>query len=94
MDARAKRVLISSFIVQQYISCIFIVVISFTCNIHSEIIKVGFVILIVCGRQVNVNILCVVLQIVSCHFGMPVVELVFPLQFLDCTEMLDLNKWH
>ena len=55
-------------------SGIFFVVISFACNIQSGMIKVGFVFLIVCDWQVNMNLpQYAALQMVCCHFGMPII---------------------
>jgi len=63
-------------------SIFFFVVISFASYIHSEMIKVGFVILIVCEWQVNMNLpQYAALQIVSCHFGVPIIAWFFLLQF-------------
>jgi hypothetical protein len=56
----------------------FFVVISFAYYIHSEMLKVGFVILIEYDWQVNLNLpQYAALQIVSCHFGVPIIAWFF-----------------
>jgi hypothetical protein len=60
----------------------FFVVLPFAYYIHSEMIKVGFVILIVCDWQMNTNLpQYAALHIVSCHFGVPIIAWFFLLQF-------------